>query len=73
MISGEGLGYEYWMSRKDWVGRTCVVVYDDPLARPDRRGFPSLKLINVRSISFGHRQYSAAICIDPLRDLASTQ
>lgn len=45
ILGGEGLGYRYWTTKAQWIGRDCIVVDDD---QNDIKGFaPQFKRFEV--------------------------
>lgn len=66
ILGGEGLAYEYWTDRADWVGRDCVYVADgakDDLLTELRPWFDSVEVVDdPRLRTMTKKGFGIAIC-----------
>ncbi len=61
-ILGNGLGYEYWLSKSDLSGRDCVFVTDDPnyaeKLAPHFKSFEPKESVTLSR----HKSYQVIVC-----------
>jgi hypothetical protein len=62
VVGGDGIGFEYWLDRRKWAGRDCVMVADGRAALPVNVAAHFGSVSASRVVHLGGREYLVAHC-----------